>query len=106
MRGPLDEIIHYHLYMNACNREDGLFCFMSHRFVNHYILLDVSSNNWNEICLIDALIENGHSPRKRVYRADSTRLFQKIIIPFIYGCANNWFILNDDRIIGMLKQIR
>ena len=101
MRGPLDEIIRRNLYGNADNRQDGIFYFKSPRFINHYIRLDVSQNDWDKICLIDAVIENFNYKRYKAFYTHSYKICERIIVPFIWGNNVNWNIIND----LMLKDI-
>ena len=105
MRGPLEEIQRRGLYHTNDNRENGVFYFSSTYFQHHYIRFDVSSNDWNEISLIDAFIENGYMRNYKKYDCTRTWMHDKIIVPFVYGCARKWQIIRNCDIEHMLDEI-
>ena len=105
MRGPLEEIQRRGLYHTNDNRGNGSFYFSSTYFQHHFIRLDVSSNDWNEISLIDAFIENGHMRKYKKYDCTRPWMHSKIIVPFIYGCARKWQIIHNRNIEHMLDEI-
>lgn len=98
--GPLDWIKKMGYYTRENLYMNGKIYLRSHREQNSFAFLDVSDNNWNNIVLVKAVIENGEEKHNQTrfytFRGEFDDLYE--ITSFIYdpSVIVRWYSFDPD----------